>query len=59
MQLTERIRGKLFNEILEGRYAPGERMPTELETGDRFQASRVTVRRAFSALEKDGIITRR
>ncbi len=58
-QLTEMIRQQLFNDILEGRYKPGERIPTELETAGRFDASRVTVRRAYAALEEAGIIVRR
>ena len=59
MYLTEQIHQQLFHEILEGKYRPGERMPTEMETAERFQASRVTVRRAYAILEKSGIIVRR
>ena len=59
MYLTEQIHQQLFHEILEGKYQPGERMPTEMETAARFQASRVTVRRAYAILEKAGIIVRR
>ena len=55
MYLTEQIHQQLFHEILEGKYQPGERMPTEMETAARFQASRVTVRRAYAILEKAGI----
>ncbi len=59
MQLTEKIHSQLFTEILEGRWAPGARFPTELETSARFRASRVTVRRAYAELENSGIILRR
>lgn len=59
MSLTEQIHQSLFHEILEGKYHPGERMPTEMETAKRFKASRITVRRAYAILEKAGIIVRR
>lgn len=58
-QLTERIRQQLVSDILKGRYVPGSAFPTELETAERFHASRVTVRRAYGALEEAGIIVRR
>ena len=53
-QLTEQIRQQLVTDILEGRYVPGSAFPTELETAERFRASRVTVRRAYGALEEAG-----
>ncbi|MGF0038941.1 winged helix-turn-helix domain-containing protein [Victivallis vadensis] len=58
-QLTEQIRQQLVTDILEGRYVPGSAFPTELETAERFRVSRVTVRRAYGALEEAGIIVRR
>ena len=59
MQLTEKIYKTLFEEILEGKYSPGSRIPTEFETAARFKASRVTVRRAYAILEQAGIIIRK
>lgn len=59
MQLTEKIHKTLFEEILAGKYSPGSRMPTEFETAERFNACRVTVRRAYAILEEDGVIVRK
>ena len=59
MLLTEKIYQRLFDEILRGKFAPGERFPTEFETAERFGVSRVTVRRAYGILERNGIILRR
>jgi len=57
--LNDRIREQLIADILTGRFAPGGRFPTEQETAERFNASRVTVRSAYGALEQAGIIIRR
>ncbi|MBR2912031.1 MAG: winged helix-turn-helix transcriptional regulator, partial [Lentisphaeria bacterium] len=57
--MTEKIYKTLFEEILEGKYSPGSRIPTEFETAARFKASRVTVRRAYAILEQAGIIIRK
>ena len=59
MQLTEKIYNTLFEEILKGKYSLGGKIPTEFETAERFNASRVTVRRAYAILEQNGIIIRR
>jgi GntR family transcriptional regulator len=42
--------------ILEGRYAPMARMPSESELGVRFRASRTTVRQAIGDLQREGLI---
>jgi GntR family transcriptional regulator len=42
--------------ILEGRYAPMARMPSESELGVRFRASRTTVRQAVGDLQREGLI---
>ena len=39
--------------------APGMQLPSEKDLGNEFGASRVTVRRALTQLEKDGRIFRR
>ena len=59
MQLTEKIYNTLFEEILKGKYSLGGKIPTEFETAERFNASRITVRRAYAILEQNGIIIRR
>jgi DNA-binding FadR family transcriptional regulator len=42
--------------ILSGRFKPGERMPTERELTEQFQASRVVVREAIRELEIKGFV---
>lgn len=49
----------LRNEIGDGMYALGTRLPTEEELSKRFQASRPTIRTALAALSQEGLIVRR
>ncbi|MFD0663827.1 GntR family transcriptional regulator [Thermocatellispora tengchongensis] len=46
------------NEILQGRYADGRRLPTEAELARRHGVSRQTVRRAFQDLVAEGLVHR-
>lgn len=48
----------LLEEILEGRYGPGDRLPTEHELCRRFGISRTPVHRALSELSEEGVILR-
>ncbi len=45
--------------VLRGSYAPGERLPSEVELSQHLGISRPTLREALRQLEKDGIIVRR
>ena len=56
--LTEQVRETLAEEILAGKYAPGDRLPSEREYAEQTGTSRVTVRRAYAQLEAAGIIAR-
>lgn len=56
--LTEQVRSVLAEEILAGKYAPGDRLPSEREYAEQTGTSRVTVRRAYEQLENAGIIVR-
>ncbi|MCV2881513.1 phosphonate metabolism transcriptional regulator PhnF [Actibacterium sp. XHP0104] len=46
-------------EISEGRYLPGDRLPTEAQMAARFGVNRHTVRHALSALIDDGLVRTR
>lgn len=52
------LRKQLAQELSEGRWATGEKLPTERELGIRYGVARNTVRRALEALEAEGLITR-
>jgi GntR family transcriptional regulator len=54
--LHARIRSELRAGILEGRFAPMTRMPSESELGARFGASRTTVRQAIGDLQREGLV---
>lgn len=52
------IKHSLEEDIRSGRIERAGRFPTEKELTERFGVSRITVRKAFSELETDGVITR-
>lgn len=50
----------LTEDITEGRYGPGEKLPTEAELSARFGVNRHTVRRAIKSMSENGLVhTRR
>lgn len=42
--------------VAEGKWAPGDSLPTEAELGEAFGVSRITVRHALQLLRQDGVI---
>jgi DNA-binding LacI/PurR family transcriptional regulator len=50
---------ELLGEIQSGVYKPGDRLPSEAVLCERFQASRITVAKAFQSLQRDQLVTRR
>jgi len=50
----QRIADELRADILEGRVAPGERLPNEQSLADRFGVNRHTLRQAVQALAREG-----
>ncbi len=53
--IAEALRG----DLAEGRYAPGDRLPTEAALADRFGVNRHTVRHGIAALVDEGLIRTR
>ncbi|UEM07299.1 FadR family transcriptional regulator (plasmid) [Skermanella rosea] len=57
--LRDRIYTQIIDSIVQGAFPENGRLPTEIELGERFGASRPTVREALSRLRSDGIIASR
>lgn len=53
--LWRQIEQAIEADIVSGRAAPGERLPTEAELSARFRVNRHTVRRAMEELERRGL----
>lgn len=53
------IANALRSDLAEGRYRPGDRLPTEAALADRFGVNRHTVRHGISALVDEGLIRTR
>lgn len=49
----------LRKEIVDGRWTPGDMLPSESELIEQFEVSRITVRQALEMLVNDGLIFRR
>ena len=49
----------LREEIAEGRYVPGDKLPTEAQLAERFGVNRHTVRHGIAALVDDGFVRTR
>jgi GntR family transcriptional regulator len=45
-------------QLMEGRFTPDKALPGELDLADKFQVSRVTMRRALDELVREGLIER-
>ena len=56
--LYEQIRIALRDQILAGDFRPGAQLPTERALCDQYEVSRITVIKALSDLERDGLIRR-
>ncbi len=53
-----RILRYIHEAIIEGRLAPGSRVPTEKELSEQYQVSRITSKRALTELEQNQLIYR-
>jgi multiple sugar transport system substrate-binding protein len=56
--LYYQLKTLLLEEILGGRYGPGDRLPTEHELCEQYRISRTPVTRALSELADEGVILR-
>ena len=57
--LADRLFDQLRQQILSGRLAPGDRLPSEREIGEAFGVGRTTVREAVGGLVSAGFVERR
>ena len=57
--LHQQLSDMLRWDIQTGKYAPGQKIPTELELSEYYQVSRVTVRSALESLVKRGLLERK
>jgi GntR family transcriptional regulator len=57
--LYEQIADALRAEIREGRYRPGDKLPSERELTERFEVSKMTVRQAIVQLRGEGLVSSR
>ena len=55
-RLYEQVARKIASDISGGKYAIGQRLPSERELAQVFKVSRPTVREAIIALELDGLV---
>lgn len=53
------IADALRSDLAEGRYAPGDKLPTEAALAERFGVNRHTVRHGLSALVEEGLVRTR
>jgi GntR family hexuronate regulon transcriptional repressor len=58
-KLYQQIARRIAASIEDGRYAPGDRLPSERELADDFRVSRPTIRDAMIALEFQGLVEAR
>lgn len=54
--IWQQIRRALVDEIGEGRFGPGDKLPTEAALARRFGVNRHTVRRALGQMQGEGVV---
>ena len=57
--LWQAISNSLREDMAEGRYTPGDKLPTEAELAERCGVNRHTIRHAISVLVEDGLVRTR
>jgi GntR family hexuronate regulon transcriptional repressor len=59
LRLYQQVAAAIERAIAEGKYAPGQRLPSERDLAEEFGVSRPTLRRAIIALEVRGLLEAR
>jgi GntR family transcriptional regulator len=57
--LLQQVRADLLEDLTDGTFAPGTKLPNEMELADRYAVSRATVREAVLSLMDAGYLNRR
>ena len=58
LPLYARLRDEIRSRILDGRLAPGDKLPSEYELTEQHGVSRITVRQALTDLQTEGLIVK-
>jgi GntR family transcriptional repressor for pyruvate dehydrogenase complex len=58
-KLRDQIYDQIFALVVDGEFAQGTKLPTEIELAERFAVSRTVVREALARLRDDGIVVSR
>jgi GntR family transcriptional regulator len=56
--LYQQIKTLLIKQIIDGRWTPGQRLPSEFQLGDEFGVSQGTVRKALDVMSREGLLVR-
>lgn len=56
MPLFQQVKESIRRKILDGTYAPHQKLPSERQMIEAFSVSRITIRQALSQLQRDGLI---
>jgi len=56
--LYQQIKTLIIQQIVNGRWPPGQRLPSEFQLGDEFGVSQGTVRKALDVLAQEGLLVR-
>ena len=51
--LCEQIKTLIIKQMADGRWSPGQRLPSELQLGDEFGVSQGTVRKALDVMTRE------
>ena len=54
--LAQQISDQLYNQIIQGSYRQGSKLPTEMELAEKYNVSRTTIREAIRTLSAQGLL---